>query len=608
MDADLTCSWTWDHVTTRSLPGKSLSDPTTDPRLLSTIDEALGVACSNDRLEIVRTMVAFGAEPDQSLGIDALPGILHAAAGAATNVIRYLHVDVGCDVAVTSARDSSTALHLAAEARMQNQQPYVKCVEYLLQYIDVDSRRSKDTATPLHLAARAGKDKIVKCLLDHGADPTLEAVNINHDNKNLTPLALAQLGAKKLGSSGHSRCTVYLTRALESPEHFGSSRVSRPRRRTFSLGRGPKVAVNETKGDVAESDHDVDYSGRGSHSEGTGTHVAEDTGAPDPTEVGDTSERSSSQARDIDHACADDDNASLYSASLQGTGKPGCNVNFGSSREPTMLNLATHDNSANETTVGSAEDESQSETPELSATKNSALIRALAEERDAMAALREAQQRAKAAKRLAKSLRQTSKDAGRQRRNSLPTVVPADLQTDIGSKTHASGPGLLNASGSDKGEDGSIGPQTAATAVVQFTTIKKSVGRASRPMSTTSTDSEVSTMMRRERTHRRPRSTSVGVMDITSYRNHLPRPRSDSISSSLYGAESTAESDVTEDEFNDLQVESVSTDTCALCHKMCEIQLCVQCLAIGYCSRECQRMDWKRHKHVCRQHVPHSEA
>ena len=41
-------------------------------------------------------------------------------------------------------------------------------------------------------------------------------------------------------------------------------------------------------------------------------------------------------------------------------------------------------------------------------------------------------------------------------------------------------------------------------------------------------------------------------------------------------------------------------DACAVCNKVCDIQLCVQCLSVGYCSRECQKGDWSSHKLECR--------
>lgn len=44
------------------------------------VDEALEIACVNDRVEIVQWLVAFGADPKLPLGHSAYPGVVHAAA------------------------------------------------------------------------------------------------------------------------------------------------------------------------------------------------------------------------------------------------------------------------------------------------------------------------------------------------------------------------------------------------------------------------------------------------------------------------------------------------------------------------------------------------
>lgn len=41
-------------------------------------------------------------------------------------------------------------------------------------------------------------------------------------------------------------------------------------------------------------------------------------------------------------------------------------------------------------------------------------------------------------------------------------------------------------------------------------------------------------------------------------------------------------------------------DVCNLCSKKCDAKLCSGCFAVGYCSPECQRSDWKKHKKKCK--------
>merc|ERR1712146_412965 len=75
-----------------------------------------------------------------------------------------------------------------------------------------------------------------------------------------------------------------------------------------------------------------------------------------------------------------------------------------------------------------------------------------------------------------------------------------------------------------------------------------------------------------------------------------------SLSSSLVGLDHTSVTDYdTADDTADAgSHRAVAMEACAVCATVCDIQLCVQCLSIGYCSRECQKRDWSRHKHECR--------
>lgn len=40
---------------------------------------------------------------------------------------------------------------------------------------------------------------------------------------------------------------------------------------------------------------------------------------------------------------------------------------------------------------------------------------------------------------------------------------------------------------------------------------------------------------------------------------------------------------------------------CAFCFLVDELKKCSNCLSVSYCSRQCQRKGWKKHKAVCRQ-------
>jgi hypothetical protein len=40
---------------------------------------------------------------------------------------------------------------------------------------------------------------------------------------------------------------------------------------------------------------------------------------------------------------------------------------------------------------------------------------------------------------------------------------------------------------------------------------------------------------------------------------------------------------------------------CKVCGKTTKVQRCAQCLKVGYCSKECQKSDWKSHKAFCKE-------
>jgi hypothetical protein len=72
--------------------GASLSESTDQP-VLALIDECLAIACASDRVEIVRYLVAFGADPTAPMGHEALPGVLHAASvGDSLDSCRAAHL------------------------------------------------------------------------------------------------------------------------------------------------------------------------------------------------------------------------------------------------------------------------------------------------------------------------------------------------------------------------------------------------------------------------------------------------------------------------------------------------------------------------------------
>ena len=76
---------------TSSIPNK-----TTKPQ--ASIDEALEMACSNGRLEVVKYLLALGAEGCAPIGRASLPAMIIAAQAGAVPVMKYLHSKLDLDV------------------------------------------------------------------------------------------------------------------------------------------------------------------------------------------------------------------------------------------------------------------------------------------------------------------------------------------------------------------------------------------------------------------------------------------------------------------------------------------------------------------------------
>ncbi|XP_019648065.1 PREDICTED: ankyrin repeat domain-containing protein 61-like [Branchiostoma belcheri] len=104
-----------------------------------------------------------------------------AASMAHLDTVRHLlELQVSVDV---TGRDGRTALHQAVVACSYRQSDGVECVELLLESGVQLSPRDHNGVTPLHLASREGNDRLIRILIDHGADTDVST----YDNAQ-TPL------------------------------------------------------------------------------------------------------------------------------------------------------------------------------------------------------------------------------------------------------------------------------------------------------------------------------------------------------------------------------------------------------------------------------------
>jgi ankyrin repeat protein len=129
---------------------------------------ALHMAAQSGDLAITRLLIGSGANVDARTRIGDYTPLHLAAAGGHAEVLAAL-LDAGGDAAARTTSTGVTALHLAAKALGGE-----GAVAVLLDRgAPVDARETASAQTPLMFAAAAGHDRVIRRLLDAGADPAL---------------------------------------------------------------------------------------------------------------------------------------------------------------------------------------------------------------------------------------------------------------------------------------------------------------------------------------------------------------------------------------------------------------------------------------------------
>jgi ankyrin repeat protein len=125
---------------------------------------ALHDAAEVGDVELVRALLAAGADVDPTTRLGAYTPLHLAAAGARSDVVREL-LDAGADPNATTETGDVVALHFAAAAGD------VASIRALLDAgADVNLRESARGQTPLIFAASRGRVDAVRALIDAGAD------------------------------------------------------------------------------------------------------------------------------------------------------------------------------------------------------------------------------------------------------------------------------------------------------------------------------------------------------------------------------------------------------------------------------------------------------
>ncbi|XP_066293026.1 poly [ADP-ribose] polymerase tankyrase-1-like [Branchiostoma lanceolatum] len=128
----------------------------------------LHYAAAFDIYQAIDLLSEAGADMNAQDSNGRTPLVVAASMAHVDTVRHLLELQVMVDV---TGRDGRTALHQAVVTCSYRQSDDVECVELLLEAGVQPSPRDLDGVTPLHLASREGNDKLIRILIDHGADP-----------------------------------------------------------------------------------------------------------------------------------------------------------------------------------------------------------------------------------------------------------------------------------------------------------------------------------------------------------------------------------------------------------------------------------------------------
>jgi uncharacterized protein len=132
---------------------------------------ALHAAAQNGQLDSCRRILSASRRTLELRDCNGTTPLMHAVAAGHLAITELLHREYGANFSTTGI-DGNTVLHAA----VGSEQPEV--LAYLLRCgADVNMINGNLRATPLYMASALGLTAVVRMLLEHGADPSVETVN-----------------------------------------------------------------------------------------------------------------------------------------------------------------------------------------------------------------------------------------------------------------------------------------------------------------------------------------------------------------------------------------------------------------------------------------------
>jgi ankyrin repeat protein len=136
--------------------------------------------------KMIEQLIKAGANPDRYVPVIQSERPLEYALMSDDLVAADALLRNGADPNLVNPRHGWTPLMVAAERVKSPDEPWFRLIENLLKVGASVDTSDADGATALHISAAKGNARLVKCLLEHGANP------VARDNNGRTPLDLAR--------------------------------------------------------------------------------------------------------------------------------------------------------------------------------------------------------------------------------------------------------------------------------------------------------------------------------------------------------------------------------------------------------------------------------